>query len=180
MADELVARLSARYPGLNVAGAISPPLLPTGALENESTILAINDAKPDIVWVGLSTPKQDWWMANHRPLLDAPVLIGVGAANFQIAGDRIHKIDPATGEVLSTIPAPGGGRDSGLAWGEGTLWVGQYRDRKIHEIDPDTGAILRTIESNRFVTLWQVRPRSPPAGTRTARRYSPERRSCRP
>jgi streptogramin lyase len=71
---------------------------------------------------------------------------------FQIAGDRIHKIDPASGAVLSTIPAPGGGRDSGLAWAEGTLWVGQYGDRKIHQIDPETGAILRTIESNRFVT----------------------------
>src|SRR2546422_1659222 len=71
---------------------------------------------------------------------------------FQIAEDRIQKIDPKTGRVLSTIPAPGGGRDSGLAWAEGTLWVGQYRDRKIHQIDPDTGAILRTIESNRFVT----------------------------
>ena len=54
--------------------------------------------------------------------------------------------------MLATIPAPGGGGDSGLAWAEGTLWVGQYRDRKIHQIDPDTGAILRTIESNRFVT----------------------------
>jgi streptogramin lyase len=72
---------------------------------------------------------------------------------FQLAGDRIQRIDPETGEVLSTIPAPGGGgRDSGLAWGEGSLWVGQYRDRKIHQIDPETGAILRTIESNRFVT----------------------------
>ena len=71
---------------------------------------------------------------------------------FQIADDRIQKIDPATGAVLSTIPAPGGGRDSGLAWAEGTLWVGQYRDRKIHQIDPETGAILRTVESNRFVT----------------------------
>jgi len=72
---------------------------------------------------------------------------------FQIAGERILRIDPATGRVLSTIPAPGGGgRDSGLAWGEGALWVGQYRDRKIHQIDPDTGAILRTLESNRFVT----------------------------
>ncbi len=71
---------------------------------------------------------------------------------FQIAGDRIRRIDPATGQVLSTIPAPGGGGDSGLAWGEGALWVGQYRDRKIHQIDPDTGAILRTIESSRFVT----------------------------
>jgi glutamine cyclotransferase len=71
---------------------------------------------------------------------------------FQIAEDRIQKIDPATGQVLSTIPAPGGGGDSGLAWAEGTLWVGQYRDRKIHQIDPQTGKILRTIESNRFVT----------------------------
>ncbi len=71
---------------------------------------------------------------------------------FQIAEDRIHKIDPKTGQVLATIPAPGGGGDSGLAWAEGTLWVGQYRSRKIHQIDPDTGAILRTIESNRFVT----------------------------
>jgi outer membrane protein assembly factor BamB len=71
---------------------------------------------------------------------------------FQIADDRIHKIEPATGEILATIPAPGGGRDSGLTWAEGTLWVGQYRDRKIHQIDPETGAILRTIESNRFVT----------------------------
>jgi len=71
---------------------------------------------------------------------------------FQIAENRIHKIDPQTGRVLATIPAPGGGGDSGLAWAEGTLWVGEYRSRKIHQIDPDTGAILRTIESNRFVT----------------------------
>ena len=71
---------------------------------------------------------------------------------FQIAEDRIHKIDPKTGQVLATIPAPGDGGDSGLAWAEGTLWVGQYRSRKIHQIDPETGKILRTIESNRFVT----------------------------
>src|ERR1700688_3328163 len=71
---------------------------------------------------------------------------------FQIAENRIQKIDPKNGGVLATIPAPGGGSDSGLAWAEGTLWVGQYRNRKIHQIDPETGAILRTIESNRFVT----------------------------
>jgi glutamine cyclotransferase len=71
---------------------------------------------------------------------------------FQIAEDRIQKIDPITGRVLATIPSPGRGADSGLAWAEGTLWVGQYRDRKIHQVDPATGAILRTIESNRFVT----------------------------
>src|SRR5439155_9677994 len=71
---------------------------------------------------------------------------------YQIAEDRIHKIDPKSGRVLSTIPAPGGGSDSGMAWAEGALWVGQYRDGKIHQIDPETGKILRTIESNRFVT----------------------------
>jgi glutamine cyclotransferase len=71
---------------------------------------------------------------------------------FQIVEDRIEKIDPATGRVLATIPAPGRGGNSGLAWAEGTLWVGQYRDRKIYQIDPETGAILRTIDSNRFVT----------------------------
>lgn len=75
-----------------------------------------------------------------------------GTHLFQIAADRIQKIDPRTGQVLSTIPAPGGGNDSGLTWAEGTLWVGQYRERKIHQIDPESGAILRTIESNRFVT----------------------------
>jgi len=71
---------------------------------------------------------------------------------FQLAENQIRKIDPKTGHVLATIPAPGRGGDSGLTWAEGTLWVGQYRDRKIHQIDPNTGAILRTIESDRFVT----------------------------
>lgn len=70
---------------------------------------------------------------------------------FQIAEDRIHKIEPLSGRVLATIPAPSGG-NSGLAWAEGSLWLGQYRDRKIHQIDPENGAILRTIESKRFVT----------------------------
>ena len=71
---------------------------------------------------------------------------------YQIAEARIDKIDPATGDVVASIPAPGNGSDSGLTWAEGSLWVGQYRDRKIHRIDPETGKIMRTIESNRFVT----------------------------
>jgi len=71
---------------------------------------------------------------------------------YQIAESRIQKINPATGVVEATIPAPGGGGDSGLAWAEGSLWVGEYRARKIHQVDPQTGAVLRTIESNRFVT----------------------------
>jgi len=75
-----------------------------------------------------------------------------GTHLFQIAEAVIRKIDPGTGAVLATIPAPGHGADSGLAWAEGTLWVGQNRGRKIHQIDPDTGAVLRTIECDRFVT----------------------------
>jgi len=72
---------------------------------------------------------------------------------YQIAGERIQKIDPANGDVVATIPTPGpDGANSGLAWAEGTLWVGQYRARKILQIDPHTGAVLRTLESNRYVT----------------------------
>ena len=70
---------------------------------------------------------------------------------FQIAGDRIQKIDPDSGRVIATIPVPEGGA-AGMAWAEGTLWVGQHRNRKIHQVDPQTGAILRTIEASRFVT----------------------------
>jgi len=75
-----------------------------------------------------------------------------GTHLYQITESRIDKIDPASGDVVASIPAPGGGGDSGLAWAEGSLWVGQYRDRRIYRIDPETGAVLRTIESDRFVT----------------------------
>ncbi len=87
--------------------------------------------------------------------IDVPAHAGTafdGTHLFQIAEDRIQKIDPKTGSVLGTIPAPGKGGDSGLAWAEGSLWVGHYRERKIHQIDPATGKVLRSIETNRFVT----------------------------
>jgi len=71
---------------------------------------------------------------------------------YQIAAGFIRKIDPHTGDVLATIPAPAGGDDSGLAWAEGSLWVGDHHGRRIHRIDPDTGDVLHSIESNRFVT----------------------------
>jgi len=70
---------------------------------------------------------------------------------FQIAADRIQKIDPKTGTVVATIPTPGGAA-SGLAWAEGSLWVGKYHDRKILQVDPETGMVLRTIACSRFVT----------------------------
>ncbi len=75
-----------------------------------------------------------------------------GTHLFQIAKGRIQKIDPASGRVLATIPAPGDGGCSGLAWAEGSLWVGRDRGRRIHRIDPETGDVLRTIESDRIVT----------------------------
>jgi glutamine cyclotransferase len=87
--------------------------------------------------------------------LDVPAHAGTafdGKHLYQIAEDRIQKIDPDSGTVISTIPAPANGADSGLAWAEGSLWVGHYRERQIHQIDPETGKVLRTLQSNRFVT----------------------------
>jgi glutamine cyclotransferase len=117
---------------------------------------------------GLSYDGKEVWFASGDKLnaldpesgkttksLDVPAHAGTafdGEHLFQIAEDRIQKVDPVSGKVLSSIPAPGKGGDSGLAWAEGTLWVGEYQERAIHQVDPDTGAILRTIKSDRFVT----------------------------
>ncbi|MFJ0666694.1 glutamine cyclotransferase [Bordetella bronchiseptica] len=87
--------------------------------------------------------------------IDVPAQAGTafdGRHLFQIAGDVIQKIDPASGRVLGTIAAPPGGCNSGLAWAEGMLWVGQYQPRQILQLDPATGAILRTLQSDRYVT----------------------------
>ena len=86
--------------------------------------------------------------------LDVPAHAGTafdGRYLFQISGDRIQKVDPNTGDIIASVPTPEGGA-SGMAWAEGSLWVGQHRSRKIHQVDPESGAILHTIESNRFVT----------------------------
>jgi glutamine cyclotransferase len=109
------------------------------------------------VWIAAGDKLNAFDPASEKTLRSIDVAAHAGTAFdgqylFQIAEDRIQKIDPNTGDVLATIPAPGGGGDSGLAWAEGTLWVGQHRDRKIHQVDPQTGAILRTIECSRFVT----------------------------
>jgi glutamine cyclotransferase len=109
------------------------------------------------VWAATGAKLVAFDPANGQPVRTLELAADAGTAFdgtylYQIAEARIDKIDPATGEVVASIDAPGHGRDSGLAWAEGSLWVGQYRDRKIHQIDPGTGKILRTIESNRFVT----------------------------
>lgn len=122
---------------------------------------------PDVTHVhGVSYDGTNVWIAtgdllnaidpesgNIVAALDVPAHAGTafdGQHLYQISADHIQKIDPMTGRVVTTIPAPDGA--SGMAWAEGTLWVGQYRSRKIHQVDPQTGAIHRTIESNRFVT----------------------------
>ena len=109
------------------------------------------------VWLAAGATLQAFDPASGKLLRSIDVAADAGTAFdgrhlFQLAGDRIQKIDPETGRVVATIPAPGGGGHSGLAWAEGMLWVGQYEDRKIHQVEPETGAILRTIESDRFVT----------------------------
>lgn len=78
--EQLSEVLQKRFPGLQVVGTYSPPFRPLTPEEDEAVVRMINGADPDIVWVGLSTPKQERWMAEHRARLNAPVLIGVGAA----------------------------------------------------------------------------------------------------
>jgi streptogramin lyase len=109
------------------------------------------------VWFAAGDKLQAFDPGSGNPVraIDVPAHVGTafdGRHLFQIAEDRIQKIDPDTGHVLATIPAPGGGGDSGLAWAEGSLWVGQYRGRRILQIDPLSGEILRTVECNRMVT----------------------------
>ncbi len=108
-----------------------------------------------------------WWASDKRlnaldpasgeivRFLEVPAHDGTaydGRHLYQISKGRIQKIDPQTGNVLSTIPTPTADDNTGLAWAEGSLWIGQGDGRKIHQLDPETGAILRTIPSNRVVT----------------------------
>ncbi len=80
VADELVARLAARFPGLAVVGTTTPPFRPLDATEAAAFRAEIARLRPDVIWVGLGTPKQERFMAEYAPTLDAGVLIGVGAA----------------------------------------------------------------------------------------------------
>ena len=90
VAEELAHSMMKRYPKMQIAGTHTPPMLQVGAIESEETIDEINVSSADIVWVGLGTPKQDWWVAKHRPLLKAPVLIAVGAA-FDFHTERVRQ-----------------------------------------------------------------------------------------
>ena len=88
VADRLAAALVAANPGLNVVGTLCPPFRPLTPEEDAEVIAQINAAAPDIVWVGLGTPKQEYWMASHVRLINASVLIGVGAAFDFLAGTK--------------------------------------------------------------------------------------------
>ncbi|HET8776835.1 MAG TPA: WecB/TagA/CpsF family glycosyltransferase [Candidatus Limnocylindria bacterium] len=88
VSDALAARLTARFPGLQVAGTMSPPFRDLSPAEDRRIVDEINAAGPDYVWVGLGAPKQDLWVASHRPMLDAPALLAVGAAFDFHAGTR--------------------------------------------------------------------------------------------
>jgi N-acetylglucosaminyldiphosphoundecaprenol N-acetyl-beta-D-mannosaminyltransferase len=89
----LAGRLAQRFPGLAVAGAWSPPFRPVTAEEDDAEVERINAARPELVWVGLSTPKQEQWMATHRGRLEAPVLLGIGAA-FDIHAGLLAQAPP--------------------------------------------------------------------------------------
>jgi N-acetylglucosaminyldiphosphoundecaprenol N-acetyl-beta-D-mannosaminyltransferase len=102
VADRLADVMRARFPGVQVVGTNTPPLGTAEELCSAETAAAINQATPDIVWVGVSSPKQELWMSCMRPLLDAPVLIGVGAA-----------FDFHTGSVRQ---APAWMQRAGLEW----------------------------------------------------------------
>lgn len=108
-----------------------------------------------------------WWAADEKinaldpetgeivRFLEVPSHAGTafdGRHLFQISKGQIRKIDPVSGEVVGTIPAPNDDDCSGLAWAEGSLWMGQADGRKILQIDPETGGVLRTIPSDRVVT----------------------------
>jgi N-acetylglucosaminyldiphosphoundecaprenol N-acetyl-beta-D-mannosaminyltransferase len=90
VAQELATALKARYPGVQVTGTYAPPFRAVGSMEESSVIESINSANPDVVWVGLGTPKQDCWVAQHRPLLNAPILVAVGAA-FDFLTGRVSQ-----------------------------------------------------------------------------------------
>jgi N-acetylglucosaminyldiphosphoundecaprenol N-acetyl-beta-D-mannosaminyltransferase len=88
VAEALARRLEERFPGLRVAGTLAPPFRALEPEEDREIVAAINAARPDYVWVGLGAPRQDLWVASHRPLLDAPALLAVGAAFDFHAGTR--------------------------------------------------------------------------------------------
>ncbi len=102
IAEKLAQEMKERFRGLEIVGTFTPPFRPLTPKEDKVVTEMINKAKPDVVWIGISTPKQDLWMAEHIGKINAPVMVGVGAAfNF------------FSGEVKQ---APKWMQKSGLEW----------------------------------------------------------------
>lgn len=133
-----------------------------------ATILREYGPFPEVAAVhGVSFDGERIWLASGRALWALDPTSGAlvrrlqvacdagtafdGTHLYQLANGRIHTVDPIAGTVLRSIAAPGPGC-SGLAWADGVLWVGQYRERAIHRLDPRTGELLQTLRSDRFVT----------------------------
>jgi N-acetylglucosaminyldiphosphoundecaprenol N-acetyl-beta-D-mannosaminyltransferase len=102
VADALAARMAERFPGLVVAGTFTPPFRALTAEEDAEVTRRINEARADVIWIGLSTPKQERWMHQHCDRVNVPVMVGVGAA-----------FDMHTGRVRQ---APSWMRENGLEW----------------------------------------------------------------
>jgi N-acetylglucosaminyldiphosphoundecaprenol N-acetyl-beta-D-mannosaminyltransferase len=100
--DRLASKMRARFPGVRIAGALEPPFAPLEELCTPETAEAINASGADVVWVGIGSPKQERWMAAMRPMLKAPVLLGVGAA-FDFHSGSVRQAPPVI-------------RRSGLEW----------------------------------------------------------------
>ncbi len=84
--QRLESRLKNQFPGINIVGSFSPPFSPTAKKEEQATLATMNQSGADILWVGLGSPKQDFWMQMHRARLEVPVMIGVGAAFDFLSG----------------------------------------------------------------------------------------------
>jgi N-acetylglucosaminyldiphosphoundecaprenol N-acetyl-beta-D-mannosaminyltransferase len=102
VAEELAGRLAARFPKLQAAGTFSPPFRAPTPSEDEADIRRINAAHPDVLWVGIGSPRQELWMAEHAGKIQAPVMIGVGAAFDFLSGRKRQ--------------APGWIQRAGLEW----------------------------------------------------------------
>lgn len=140
--EETLAKLKRKvetdYPGHRVAGVLSPPFRPITPEEDSDMLERINDAKPDVLWVGLGMPKQDWWIHNHLDRLRVPVVAGVGAA-FQFLSGGVKR-------------APAWIGDNGFEW----LWRLAAEPRKLWRRDLIDGprflahALITTVRANRL------------------------------
>jgi N-acetylglucosaminyldiphosphoundecaprenol N-acetyl-beta-D-mannosaminyltransferase len=129
--SHLRTKLETRYPGHVVAGAYSPPFRPHSERETEQIVQKINDAKPDVLWVGMGLPKQERWIAANRHRLNVPVAIGVGAC-FGFFSGRVKRAPSWVGE-------------SGLEW----MWRLAAEPKKLARRDfVDGPKFLYTITRN--------------------------------